>query len=348
MAHYDSRPLSPGAADTAAGVAVVIETARLIASGPPPLHDVVFLLTDAEEAGYLGIQAFTRDPRWKGAVRVAINLEARGNFGAVRMFETSVGNGWLIGQYSRAVSRPSASSLFYEIYKVLPNDTDFSVAKEAGFHGYNFAFVGGYAYYHTAADTPHHLAVGSVQELGDQVTRLSMRLAAADTEGVDAADVVYFDLLRRWIARYPVALALPLACLAVIAVLWHIVGQLRRNEVKARGLAGGALAYLVCVVVLPVLSLFGWLAIRATHPSYTVVSTRPPFNAVYHMVALTGATVALFTCVYAWLSRRALKTSLVGGALLVVAVLTIVAAVVIYARQSSSSRREFLADSTGG
>ncbi|HEX7886500.1 MAG TPA: M20/M25/M40 family metallo-hydrolase, partial [Phenylobacterium sp.] len=58
MAHYDSVPGSPGASDDAAGVASVLEIARGIRARGTPARDVMLVITDGEEAGLLGAQAF--------------------------------------------------------------------------------------------------------------------------------------------------------------------------------------------------------------------------------------------------------------------------------------------------
>ena len=58
VAHYDSVPNAPGAADDGAGVAAILEITRALTSGSPPRNDVDVVLTDAEEPGLLGAQAF--------------------------------------------------------------------------------------------------------------------------------------------------------------------------------------------------------------------------------------------------------------------------------------------------
>jgi acetylornithine deacetylase/succinyl-diaminopimelate desuccinylase-like protein len=96
MGHYDSRPLTPGAGDDASGTASIMETARIMAAGPPPVHDVVFLITDGEEMGLLGAQGFFRQHPAAKQVGLVLNFEARGSYGASLMFETSKNNAWLV------------------------------------------------------------------------------------------------------------------------------------------------------------------------------------------------------------------------------------------------------------
>jgi len=48
------------------------------------------------------------------------------------MFESGDANSWLMRLFGSAVARPVTNSLFYTVYKLLPNDTDFTVFKAAG------------------------------------------------------------------------------------------------------------------------------------------------------------------------------------------------------------------------
>src|SRR5690606_34842914 len=64
MSHYDTVPHSPGAADAGNGVAAILETVRALRAGPPLNNDVIVLITDAEEPGLLGAQAFVGEHPW--------------------------------------------------------------------------------------------------------------------------------------------------------------------------------------------------------------------------------------------------------------------------------------------
>ena len=141
-AHYDSVPAGPGDSDDGVGVAAVIEIARALKSMPAPRHSVIFLLDEGEEAGLLGARAFVDAHPWAKDVRAAVNLDARGTSGPSVMFETGGANDWAVRLYAQHTARPAASSIFYTVYKALPNDTDFTVFKAAGYEGLNFAFIG--------------------------------------------------------------------------------------------------------------------------------------------------------------------------------------------------------------
>ena len=62
VAHYDSVQAGPGGNDDAAGTSAILEVARALTAGPRPRNDVVFVLTDAEEACLCGAAAFAAQP----------------------------------------------------------------------------------------------------------------------------------------------------------------------------------------------------------------------------------------------------------------------------------------------
>ena len=81
MAHYDTVPSSPGAADDTVGVAAALEIARVLKASPAPARDVVFLITDGEEAGLLGARSFFADDPLAGRIAAVLNMESRGGGG---------------------------------------------------------------------------------------------------------------------------------------------------------------------------------------------------------------------------------------------------------------------------
>ncbi|MFP5248083.1 MAG: M28 family peptidase, partial [Thermoanaerobaculia bacterium] len=130
-AHYDSVGAGGGASDDGMGIAALLEIARAIRN-EQFRNRVMFLIDDGEEAGLLGAEAFAADEARMRDVAAIINIEMRGTHGASNMFETSRGNRWLIRHLASSVERPMATSLFYTIYNLLPNDTDVTVFKRAG------------------------------------------------------------------------------------------------------------------------------------------------------------------------------------------------------------------------
>ena len=153
MAHYDSRELAPGASDDGYGTAALLETARALSSSPPLRHDIIVLLTEGEEQGLLGAKAFVEDNPIAHDTALVLNFEARGERGSVAMFQTSEGAGPLVDVAARAAPRLVASSLWQEVYRRMPNDTDLTIWLRAGTPGLNFANVEDVARYHEPTDS---------------------------------------------------------------------------------------------------------------------------------------------------------------------------------------------------
>jgi hypothetical protein len=229
MAHYDSVPAGPGAGDDGSGVATLLETIRALkARGLSGEHPIVAVFTDGEEAGLLGAQYFfSRGLRAK-KTGVVINMEARGNTGPSYLFQTSPGNGPLIDLYARSVPHYTTSSLYGEIYKYLPNDTDMTPALRAGVPGLNFAFIGDVAQYHTPLDRRENIPAATLQSHGENALEMADALSHADLGALKGGDELYFDILGRWLPRLKQSWALPLSLAALALIV--LAGLLTRRE----------------------------------------------------------------------------------------------------------------------
>ena len=217
VAHYDSVGAGPGVSDDGLGVATLLEVARATRK-EVFRNPVAFLVTDGEEAGLLGAEASvaTADaPK----VAVAINVEMRGTHGASNLFETSQGNRWLIRHLAGALEQPQASSLFYTIYNLLPNDTDMTVFKRSGIAALNFAAIRGVHRYHTPLDDFSNASPRTLQHHGDNVLASVRTLANADLDARSNSDATYFDVLGFTLVWWPAAWTLWIAIGSLVLLL---------------------------------------------------------------------------------------------------------------------------------
>ena len=225
MAHHDTVWGSPGAADDTIGLATALETLRAIRAQGAPLRDVILLFTDGEEVGLDGSEAFfARHPQAK-RIGVILNMEARGTAGRANMFETGPGNGAFMRAYADAVGRPAVNSLSVLIYDLMPNSTDYTVAKKLGIPGFNFALLGGAWAYHSPMAAPAALDKASLQDMGDQALALAQRFAFVAPLPPTAPNAVFVDVMGRTIILYPAAFGwvILLAAAALIgAALWRL------------------------------------------------------------------------------------------------------------------------------
>jgi hypothetical protein len=289
MAHYDSVPAGPGAADDESSVATIIETARALKTQLSPFrHPVLALFTDGEEAGMLGAAAFLQDPNLRARVGVVVNAEARGNHGRSLLFQTSPGNGPLIDKYAKDTLNYAASSLYQEIYRVLPNDTDLTLFIGDGFPSFNFAYTENVAHYHTALDTRANLDPQSVQQQGDNLLALTRGLEEMDFAGLKGEDEVYVDLLGRVLLHIPSLWVVPLS-LAAFATLLAATFLSARTPIAKRVWVG---AFLMTPSLVLGTALAGWVL----HTLAQEVSGMPDPSSAYpasFRVALALASGAL-------------------------------------------------------
>lgn len=234
MAHYDSVPGSPGAADDAAGVASILEIVRTLKG--KTRRDLVVVFTDAEEVGLVGARAF-----FIGAMPIAgvVNLEARGGGGRAAMFETGRGQAALTQAFAREVERPTAHSFAMLVYKLLPNDTDFTPANKLGLPGFNFAFIGRPGLYHSPAATPDNIQLTSVQHMAEQAMAAVRVIDRTDPIMRGGEYPVFSDVFGLFLISHSAAFGwLPIA-VSALALALAAAFATRRDDWRWKGLGIG-------------------------------------------------------------------------------------------------------------
>jgi len=248
MAHYDSQPNTPGAGDDGAGIAALLETVRALRN-TPLRNDVILLMTDGEEYGLFGATAFLRHP-WASDVGFVINLEARGNSGPSMTFEISPDNGWVVEGFAKAAPRPLASSLMYEVYRVLPNYTDFTVFRNRGYAGVNSAFTDGFIHYHKLTDTPDRLNQNSLQHHGSNLLALTRYFGNTPLDQTKAADKVFFNPAGTWLVQYPLSFSWVLVGLLTVVLVVTTGLGLKKRTLTIGQSVGGFFLFLVILLLI--------------------------------------------------------------------------------------------------
>jgi Peptidase family M28 len=239
------------------------------------------------------------------------------------MFETGTANTWLMRLYGSAIARPFTNSLYYVVYKLLPNDTDFTVFKTAGYQGFNFAFIGDVGRYHTPLDSVANASASSIQHQGDNALAAISALANSATLYAPVAESVFFDGFARTLIAWPATFTLPAALLSLALLLAETVILLRRGAVAAREVLWG------CVGTLGTLGLGVALCTAALALLINVgkVPAAGGGSWISHPVPMhiAAAAIAMFAAggASAWLARRAgfwgfwVAASLLGAVLAV-------------------------------
>ncbi|MEU4422744.1 M28 family peptidase [Actinoplanes sp. NPDC024001] len=303
VAHYDSAQVGPGGNDDAAGTATILETARALTSGDGLRNDVVLVLTDAEEACLCGAKAFVDQHPLAQEGGVVLNFEARGSSGPAIMFETSEGNSRLVEAYGQVPS-PVGTSFAVEIYRLLPNDTDFTPFLDAGrFLGLNSAYIDGAAVYHAPTDTPEAMDRDSLQHHGDNALALTRELGGRDLTALESGgDATYFPAAGL-LVRYPGALVWPLAVLALVAVAALAWLVRRQGRSTARRMIAAAGLTLIPILSAPALAQGLWALLVLIRPEYGGMPI-DPYRPLWYRLAVIALAAATVLAWYALLRRR--------------------------------------------
>lgn len=323
-AHYDSVAAGPGAADDGAGVAAILEVARVLRAGPTLPRSVWLLIGDGEELGLLSAEAFVLEPEFR-TIGSVVNLEARGTNGPSQLFETQSGNAVIISLAAVALPYPVGSSLAYEIYKRMPNNTDFTVFRRAGLTGVNFAFTAGPARYHTPLDNLDYLDLGSLQHHGENALAMARALAAADGKPVAEQDRVFFDLFGTTLAGWPVSWNAAILVLGLIGWIALAVRSVRSGFARPLRLVAVSLLMPLLPVVAMVVAIGMQATLASTNgaaASWTAVGKT--LNFAFLMLAIVCCALAA-RLLQRWISEAAMTlAALFTFALLAVAAVAIV------------------------
>ena len=198
MAHYDSVKFGPGASDDLISVTALMETLRTLNTANMK-NDLYVLFTDGEEQGLLGAACFVDShPELKETLSLVVNVESRGQRGALLMFETTANNQAMIDLYRQGVPVPVSFSIATSVYQIMQNDTDLSEFMLDGYAGLNFACIEGAEVYHTENDTFEGIDRNTVYHYLQTTSGFVDYLCRADISAVAGSqqDAVFFPLLQ--------------------------------------------------------------------------------------------------------------------------------------------------------
>jgi hypothetical protein len=311
MAHYDSQPNAVGAGDDGVGCASLLEVARLLRAGPRLRNNVIFLFTDGEEPGLLGSTAFVRSDSLFSRVGVVLNFDGRGNAG--KTFTISNGSsGWMVDEYVRSCPHTSASSLYHELFRVIPNSTDLLPFSKKNIPGLDFAYVDGFVNYHAMTDRPEDMDRNTFQETGDNMLAEVKHFGNVDIRSMKGGEKTFFNALGGWMITYPVSWNMLFLVVVHLLLVGWVIFSIVKRRISWKALFVG----LGCFVGVLVLEYFvvGWAlrGVRAAYPLYSGYYSNA-YNSGYFYLAAAALAVALFTFVFQFLLRRFELSSLMIG-----------------------------------
>lgn len=230
--HVDSTLPSPGAADDALAVGIMLECIRVLINTPEwsPSYSIIFLFNNAEESLQDGSHLFSTQHPIASTVRAAINLEAAGTTGRDLLFQAT--SEQMIQAYSH-VPRPFGTIIANEIFSsgIILSDTDFRQFEQyLNVTGLDMAIVGNSYLYHMRKDLVKNIQAGVAQHMGENALALLLHLSSPSsplpslTAGYTRPSTVFFSNLGIFISySYHTANILHTLLFAASIILVHVI-----------------------------------------------------------------------------------------------------------------------------
>ncbi len=266
MGHYDTVEDAYGASDNGSAVATILELIRMLQHHPPLQNDLIFFFPDGEEVGLLGAKAFLQEHEWAEDIRLVVNLEAMGTSGRSMMFETAENNLNTIRAFAEVAPYPRATSLSVEIYRRMPNDTDFSPFRQRGYQGLNIAYVGSTYDYHTAGDNLENTSLRSLQHHGSYASAIALELGNQPLDFEADENAVYFNTLGNGFIYYPYNWVGPITIGIVLLFAGILIAGILRKRLSLLRVLAGMAGFILHLLVIFILIHSIYLIIAGFYP----------------------------------------------------------------------------------
>jgi hypothetical protein len=321
-ANYDTTERSVGAASTAAPVAAMLESLRVLQAGAPPANDLVFLFADGERVGGLGARAFAGQHALAKRVGLVLRFDSGGSSGPLVLIGASGDDRAAIRGWAAAAPQPRGSSAMQAVYRIMPPAQDMGAFNQIGSARLHFANVeGSNGHGLGSRDIPARLDPRTVQNMGTTITALTRHFGNAPSEAGPAGEAVYFNVPGIGVVSYSAAscwMLTRLACLMfamVCFVAWH------RGDVTPGEIVDGALGFLA-ITALICLATFGlWEAFPSLHRGYAAYAYGAGTHDGWFLSGFAAFATALFIVLQRGFRRATCHAAAALGPLLSIVVL---------------------------
>jgi hypothetical protein len=189
----------------------------------------------------------------------------------------------------------------YEIYKRMPNRTDFTVFKRAGMAGMNIAPIENLSSYHTELDRIESVDPSSVQHQGETMLALARRLREADLDGLASSDRVYFDLPGVGLVNYPSPVTWFLTAAVVALCLLVVATGAKNDHLRIGRTVASGFALLCTGLILAIGTGLLVAVVRSMHPDYRGLSEL--YDPQWYWIAFATLASGAFAAIYKRLQR---------------------------------------------
>lgn len=333
VAHYDSNPGkgvgeapgSCGAADDGYGVSVILETLRALKARGPVKNTIYVAFTDGEEIDMLGAKAAAGDAGFAGLnAKAVMNIESRGLRGPAIMFETSADNAALFHFFATKAGASATWSLASDVYRIMPNYTDFTSFIEKGMQGLNFSNLDNLSENHTPLDKYENISLSAIQGYGNQLLPVISAFAYEDLPESFAAqgDVTFFTPVYGMLVSYPSSGNFLLLAASALALAAYIFVAIKKKLLKPSRLLFALTAAGFAIAAAAAGELIAYaLSLISGVPFSPTNMPQIPFQGGIAIIATILLGLGLFFIIRRFLKKGWRYEELVAGTLLALLVL---------------------------
>ncbi|MDL2355924.1 MAG: M28 family peptidase [Pseudomonadota bacterium] len=270
-AGYDTTERSVGAAATAAPVAALLESLRVLQAGAPRANDLVVLFADGERVGGLGARAFAGQHPLAKRIGLAVRFDSGGSRGPLVLIGASGNDGPALRGWASAAPHAIGSSAMPPIYRSMPGALEMGALGTVGTARLHFANLeGSNGSGLGSRDTAGRLDAATLDSMGETMLALARHFGQAPPAqvGTGAGEALYFNVPLIGMVSYSLGAVWAitrLTCLMFLIVAcmaWH------RGEVTVRELTDAAFGFLFITALLTLAAGLIWNALPSLHPGY--------------------------------------------------------------------------------
>ncbi len=185
-----------------------------------------------------------------------------------------------------------ASSLMYDVYRLMPNDTDFTHFKKLDIGGISLAMIDNYVTYHSMTDSPSNIDAGSFYHHGKLIAQLMDKLGNDSLENTHDYNMTYFNTLGSHSIQYRPYWNIVFWICSI--VLFFIYVPLVSEKKKITSILTGILGAILLIVGSMLLSFgLGWIIVKA-YPHYSAFYDNNFYNSSQYILCFLALSTLLF------------------------------------------------------
>jgi hypothetical protein len=211
----------------------------------------------------------------------------------------------------------------YEIYKIMPNDSDFTMFRKGKYTGVNQANIDGFANYHSMTDNVENIDPRIIQHHGSNMLGLIRHFDQQDLDNTKADDVNFFNPVGRWLWYFPTYLNIPLILLCIGLVILLIYSNRSVEGYNTLSVIKGTGIFLLATLLSMGLGFLLVSGLLKLYPQYSHFYANNFYNVHFYFWMFMGATFLVFGFIYGNLFRSQHPLSLFTGVLIVEIILMV-------------------------